>query len=154
MNFVSTCPGAKELGKPTLNLLGGSVRIFGNMNRTVPSVHSPRVAAIEVKPTPSAEPSSMFSTVRRSSSTTGLGGAAVAAAVAGLGDSFFAAAAGFVAGAGFAAAGLGAGADSPPSLPLAPARAAASISATLGRAPEAAGFGLAADFSAPDAWLR
>ena len=57
MNLVSTWPGAKLLGKPTLNLLGGSVSTLGNMNRAVPSVHSPNVVAIDVKPTPKNEPS-------------------------------------------------------------------------------------------------
>ena len=42
LNLVSTWPGAKLLGKPTLNLLGGSVSTLGNMNRAVPSVHRPK----------------------------------------------------------------------------------------------------------------
>ncbi len=59
MNLVSTWPGAKSLGKPTLNLLGGSISTLGNMKRAVPSVQRPSVVATEVKPMPRNEPSIM-----------------------------------------------------------------------------------------------
>ena len=58
MNFVSHLAGRKLSGKPTLNCLGGSVRMLGNMNRAMPSVHSKCVTASDVKPTASDEPNS------------------------------------------------------------------------------------------------
>ena len=77
MNFVSTWPGAKLLGKPTLNLLGGSVRMLGNMNRAVPSVHRPNVVASDVKPMPRNEPSiTPVKKLRRLSSAAGLAASA------------------------------------------------------------------------------
>src|SRR5262249_3082635 len=55
LNRSSTCPGGNLSGVPTLNLLGGSRKIFGNMNRTVPSVQAAAVADRAVKPSASAD---------------------------------------------------------------------------------------------------
>src|SRR4051794_11879357 len=73
MNFVSTCPGAKLLRNPILNLLGGSVRILGNMNRAVPKVHKPNVVASDVKPMLMNDPSTIPSSIPRLPSSTGTG---------------------------------------------------------------------------------
>src|SRR5688572_27567657 len=58
MNFVSTWPGERLSGKPTLNRVGGSIRMFGNMNRAKPSSHIKFTAANDVKPTARDEPNS------------------------------------------------------------------------------------------------
>ena len=47
MYFVSTCPGDRPSGKPTLNRVGGSIKMFGNMNRAKPSSHIKFVIATD-----------------------------------------------------------------------------------------------------------
>jgi hypothetical protein len=63
-----TLPGGKSAGKPTLNWLGGSVRMLGNMNRAVPNDHNAAVAERAVNPMPTIVPSMNPMNPRRSSS--------------------------------------------------------------------------------------
>src|SRR5689334_6721613 len=56
MNLVSTWPGDRLSGKPTLKRVGGSTRMFGNINRAKPSSHIKCVTASDVKPTASDDP--------------------------------------------------------------------------------------------------
>src|SRR5262245_37053187 len=63
----------KPSGKPTLNLEGGSVRMFGYKKRARNNDHRPDVPGRATKPTPSIDPIIVAMKLRRSSTGAAFG---------------------------------------------------------------------------------